>query len=152
MLSCECEIVEFTNASILKYMGRSWSIGPVGVMQDPVKNIVKVCLTAKQYKDHQIAIREFREAIGANSALPILLKVSVEGNRGPYGMGEVEFDDRVTCKLQETHLYSEIVELVFEQLQKGKELKIFHGISDTGEQSGNKKPLFWASILKGHLH
>lgn len=151
MNSCECEVIEFSNDMIRQYMGRSWRLGPVIVMQDPSSDYIKVCFTSKQYKENQVAIKEFREAIGINSELPIQLRISVEGNRGPYGMGEIEFDDLVVCRMVETHFFSEMVEMSFEMIQKGKELRIFNGISDNEEQQG-QKPLFWASILKGNIH
>ena len=149
---CECELISFDGEVIQREFHRSWDLGPVVVAQEPGSNCVSIGASSDIFENSFFQIAELKRILLSGGNLPVIIKFVREVDRGPYEMGAIEFEDQAVFRYIETKFFQDKIVLVFELLTKGKELKIFHGISSNEEQSGNQKPLFWASILKRNIH
>jgi hypothetical protein len=129
-----------------------WDLGPVEVMQDPGSSLISIVCLNETLSKSFITVQDFKQAVLSGISVPITIKFSVVADRGPYGFDNISFDDQAVCCYNNTVFSGDKTTFNFDVLAKGKELKIFNGNANNSQQSGNKKPLLWASILKGNLH
>lgn len=149
----KCELVEITGEQLKRKLGRVWNLGSVYVSQDPGSDLISIIGTRDTFDRSMMTIQEFKQAVLSEGIEnPVTLKFSVAGDKGQYIYEVFQYDDIVVCRYKSIIYSSERIELIFEMLAKGKELKIFNGNTSDGEQQGKQKHLFWASVLKGNVH
>ena len=150
---CECSVVEIDGEQLKRELGRVWNLGPILVSQDKGSNLLSLIGTTETFEHSFVTLSEFKQTVMSTGVdIPFTVKISLNGDKGPYGFDPVNFNDIVMCRYKKTSVSGNRIELVFEMLGKGKELNIFNGNGNNGERTGDQKPLFWASILKGNLH
>ena len=147
-----CSLIVISNQYVEKEIGRGWELGPVGLRKEPGSDRLSILVPKEVLEKTFCTPAMFKQAVMTDLRIPVSIKMSVEANRGLYNMGEVEFDETTMAWYRESIYKPNIVEFIFELVAKGKELKIFDGVSNSTEQSGDSKHLFWAPILKGNLY
>lgn len=147
-----CSLIEINNQYITAEIGRGWELGPVGLMKEPGSDRLSILIPKEVLEKSFYTPAWFKQAVMADSRIPVCIKMSIDADRGPYDLGEVEFDESVMAWYRESVYKWNYIEFIFELVVKGKELEIFNGVSANTERTGNTKPLFWASVLKGNIH
>ena len=149
---CKCLLVRFESEALKKNLGRNWDLGPVVVSKELGSDSLSIFVKKDTLNSSLFSLSEFKAALLSEGDLPFQVHFSVNAGRGLYDLGDVEFDETIVCRYSETRFSMNKVEIVLKMVAKGKELGIFNGVSGITEQSGEQKPLFWASILKGNIH
>lgn len=145
---CRCNVVEFDGKQLKKKLGRVWDLGPVVVSKEPGSNSLSIIGLRDTFGSSLVQLNEFKDAVLSDGfETPVIIRFSVSGDKGLYGMENIKFTDQASCWYRETRFSLDKIELVFEMIAKGKELCIFNGISCDAERDGVKKPLFWASLF-----
>lgn len=149
---CKCALVRFDSEQLKRNLGRSWDLGPIVVSKELGSSSLSIFVKKETVDAAIYSFSEFKGALLSEGDLPFRVQFALQEDRGLYGFGDVEFDETIVCRYLETRFTTSTIEIVLDMVAKGKELGIFNGVSSKTEQSGEQKPLFWSSILKGNIH
>ena len=137
-------LIEFDNSVIEDVLSSPWQLESVLCEYDLENAKLSVFIDQNVMSASGVTVYDFKSAVYSNRTLPIIIRFDFDWEQDLFGLNNPEFDDSLSCKLDESHYQGGNVQMIFDVLNRGKELNIGNSNSTATE----RKPLFWSSILE----